>query len=225
VIDLSQAPVKSEFIPSNRKYRLMLSPARLQLSNHCTMSMCIEATKIASHCEGTIHYELTVSLLPWKFGPGKFAIEPSLYIDDPKAEFDIEPKLHFQRRVTGEIAMPWLDVKQTAALRTSLQELFAGRISSVNIDVNNIGNRPITLGSWSQEATGTQELVLDGTQCGGMSLPPGQSCSLVLRRSGSEKLTQKIYSWFKSGDNDRYSTMLLLSLSNVGITEIGIQNR
>lgn len=224
--DMSDKRDWQDFVPSRNKFRLIIKPKRVVLDNSSSMAHYIEAEVVRPTCADTREYIITFNLNPRKFGPGEFEYEPNFWLLDTKEQYrvDEEIKYAFDKNGKGVFRMGFGTITQRKGTPERIMKLLNGDIGPVTIDLLNIGNSPLELGSWEAMEGGTGSLRLNASGCSQIKLPPGGICKLVLDNPTRMPVTPKYLMWHNALEKDVWSVSLLLDATSTKTIEYYIKN-
>lgn len=211
--DMSDKRDWQDFIPSRNKFKLIIKPKRIVLENFCSMADCVEAEAVRPTCADTREYIVTFSLNPRKFGPGEFDHEFNFWLLDTKEQHrvDEEIKYAFDKNGKGVFHMGFGTITQRKGTHERIMNLLNGDTGPVTIDLLNIGNSPLELGSWEAMEGGTGSLRLNASGCSQIKLPPGGICKLVLDNPTRTPVTSNYFMWHNALEKDVWSVSFLLN--------------
>jgi hypothetical protein len=221
-IDVQHNAGKAEYVSASVKYRLILSPRHLEIKDDCSMSLCLHAVKVASRCKNASEYQIAISALPWKFGPGKFTADLAFDIQDPTSEYELEIPTSFPKRVSGNIISPWLAVQKSAELAPMLNQFFAQRAESISFKLVNEGNSPLRLSEWVPIDADFQ---LQSSACSDKILQPLSSCTVTITKAAHPTAPKGFHSWLMQTQDGRQSYTLALERFSNGKIEVSVKNR
>ena len=224
-LDISTLASSKDFFIPSKKFRLILFPKTLRMDALCSMSNCVYQKKIKSQCPATTEYVFSVGVVPYKFGPGKFENDLYLNLSDTNQNSQSEINYAFEQKISGVLSMAWVNAKQTEAVSQSLKRLFGDSEKSVEIQLINVGDRPIQLGTWEASTYNSKNLNIQSDNCSNKNLAPNETCNLYVKKDAPLSPKNKNYSWINFGKKDGSFIEFELEKFDDGTVTGSIKNR
>jgi hypothetical protein len=225
VIDTFTAKRTSDFRFSARKYRLILSPERIVVSDVCTMSMCVETKKVRPKCPVTSEYLLSFSLVASTFGAGEFSTEVKLDLEDPDSEYPLGIDALSGREIVGSISMPWLEVRESKVDTTTIKKFTEKQVTEITFHLLNSGDRPVQLGSWEKVDGSHPDIDLKESTCSTKPIAPKETCIVKLVMRANSAPPGKHAWWMNSSKDERNTFTLYADFDKDSSLSVTIRNR
>ncbi|XLZ71972.1 hypothetical protein ABT364_08380 [Massilia sp. SR12] len=225
-IDMSNKRDWRDFVPSRKKFRLIIKPKRIVLEDFCSLADCIEAEAVRPTCTDTREYIITFSLNPRKFGAGELDHEADFRLLDVKEQLPVDKDMTyaFDRNAKGVFRMGFGTMIERKGTSERILNLLRGGSGPVTFDLLNTGNSPLELGNWQAMDGGTGSLTLDSSGCSRITVPPGGICKLILDNPTRTPMALKYISWHNALENDIQTVSFALKSNSTGPIGYYIKN-
>jgi hypothetical protein len=174
--------LKTDFVFSQSKYHIILSPASRTIENDCSMSICIQVKRVKPSCPRTNEYVVNFGLNPKKIGGQSFNIDFELKALDNGLPDTDRSGFQFKEIVDGIIPMPWLSVPNSPSLSSSLLSLYKPGVRTTEVPITNFGSINYVFGEWESSSENTPGFELLPGTCRNAVLGPHASCTVVIRK-------------------------------------------
>lgn len=224
--DFSDKSKWGDFIPSTKKFRMIVKPKSIILEESCSLSQCIDLKEVTPTCPNSREYMVGFQINPRKFGPGKFNSEIEFSLFNKKDQYPVDErfKYHFETRITGNFRMSSAEIIQRQATSESVIKLMKGENKRVKLELANRGNSQLNLGKWASDEDGSGPLTLDASECQNISLPSGGTCNLFLQNTSKIPVTEKYVSWHNLYYKEVPNISLYLTPRHDGSIDYNIKN-